>query len=192
MSGDVPVGTQGQPEREVVLPRVDGVEHRHVGAVHGGRDHRRPAHRQDDVDRHPQCAPVRADAGARRVGRRRRRPRRSSQDDDHHPEPASRSRRWRWPCSTSPATSRSSAIYALTFVLGVISALDNPARRGFVTELVPEEQITNAVSLNTAVMTGSRIFGPAITATLVDDHAARRCCSRSTPCRSSRSSSRSC
>jgi MFS family permease len=59
------------------------------------------------------------------------------------------------------------AIYALTFVLGVISALDNPARRGFVTELVPEEQITNAVSLNTAVMTGSRIFGPAITATLV-------------------------
>jgi len=58
-------------------------------------------------------------------------------------------------------------IYALTFVLGVISALDNPARRGFVTELVPEDQITNAVSLNTAVMTGSRIFGPAITATLV-------------------------
>jgi MFS family permease len=58
-------------------------------------------------------------------------------------------------------------IYALTFVLGVISALDNPARRGFVTELVPEEQITNAVSLNTAVMTGSRIFGPAITATLI-------------------------
>ena len=58
-------------------------------------------------------------------------------------------------------------IYALTFVLGVVSALDNPARRGFVTELVPEEQIPNAVSLNTAVMTGSRIFGPAITATLI-------------------------
>ena len=59
------------------------------------------------------------------------------------------------------------SIYALTLVLGVISAFDNPARRGFVTELVPEEQIPNAVSLNTAVMTGSRIFGPAITATLV-------------------------
>lgn len=58
-------------------------------------------------------------------------------------------------------------IYALTLVLGVVAALDNPARRGFVTELVPEDQITNAVSLNTAVMTGSRIFGPAITATLV-------------------------
>jgi MFS family permease len=58
-------------------------------------------------------------------------------------------------------------IYVLTFVLGVISAFDNPARRGFVTELVPEEQIANVVSLNTAVMTGSRIFGPAITALLV-------------------------
>ncbi len=59
------------------------------------------------------------------------------------------------------------AIYVLTFVLGIISAFDNPARRGFVTELVPEEQIANAVSLNTAVMTSSRIFGPAITALLV-------------------------
>lgn len=58
-------------------------------------------------------------------------------------------------------------IYLLTFVLGVISAFDNPARRGFVTELVREEQIANVVSLNTAVMTGSRIFGPAITALLV-------------------------
>jgi MFS family permease len=58
-------------------------------------------------------------------------------------------------------------IYALTLVLGVISAFDNPARRGFVTELVSPDQITNVVSLNTAVMTGSRIFGPAITALLV-------------------------
>lgn len=58
-------------------------------------------------------------------------------------------------------------IYGLTLMLGIIAAFDNPARRGFVTELVPEEQIANIVSLNTAVMTGSRIFGPAITALLV-------------------------
>ena len=58
-------------------------------------------------------------------------------------------------------------IYALTLVLGVISAFDNPARRGFVTELVPDDDISNAISLNTAVMTGSRIFGPAIAAMLV-------------------------
>jgi MFS family permease len=58
-------------------------------------------------------------------------------------------------------------IYSLTLVLGVVSALDNPARRGFVTELVPTDQIASAVSLNTAVMTGSRIFGPALTAVLI-------------------------
>jgi MFS family permease len=58
-------------------------------------------------------------------------------------------------------------IYLLTLMLGVISAFDNPARRGFVIELVPEEQIGNAVSLNTAVLTASRIFGPAITAMLI-------------------------
>ena len=55
-------------------------------------------------------------------------------------------------------------IYALTLVLGIVSAFDNPARRGFVTELVPQDDIANAISLNTATMTGSRIFGPAIAA----------------------------
>ena len=36
-------------------------------------------------------------------------------------------------------------IYVLTFLLGIVSAFDNPARRGFVTELVPEEDIANAI-----------------------------------------------
>ncbi len=58
-------------------------------------------------------------------------------------------------------------IYALTFLLGLVNAFDNPARRGFVTELVPEDDVANAISLNTATMTGSRIFGPAIAALLV-------------------------
>ncbi|MFW2334606.1 MFS transporter [Ilumatobacter sp.] len=58
-------------------------------------------------------------------------------------------------------------IYALTFALGVINAFDNPARRGFVTELVPDDDIANAISLNTATMTGSRIFGPAVAALLI-------------------------
>ena len=58
-------------------------------------------------------------------------------------------------------------IYLMSLVLGVVSAFDNPARRGLVTELVSEEDIPNATSLNTAVMTGSRIFGPALAAVLV-------------------------
>ncbi|MEI6629774.1 MAG: MFS transporter [Actinomycetes bacterium] len=58
------------------------------------------------------------------------------------------------------------AVYAASLSLGIISAIDNPARRGLVTELVQSIDIGNALSLNTAVMTGSRIFGPALAATL--------------------------
>jgi MFS family permease len=59
-------------------------------------------------------------------------------------------------------------IWALTFALGILNAFENPARRGLVTELVEPHDIGNAVSLNTAVMTGSRIFGPALGAFLVE------------------------
>jgi MFS family permease len=58
-------------------------------------------------------------------------------------------------------------IYALSLLLGIIGAFDNPARRGLVTELVPPVDLPNAMSLNTAVMTGSRIFGAAIATALV-------------------------
>ena len=58
-------------------------------------------------------------------------------------------------------------VYGLALVLGVLSAIDNPARRSLVTELVDEEDIPNVLSLNTAVMTGSRVFGPALAALLV-------------------------
>lgn len=57
-------------------------------------------------------------------------------------------------------------LYALSLVLGIVGAFDNPARRGFVIELVEPHEISNAVSLNTAVMTGSRIVGPALAAFL--------------------------
>ncbi len=59
-------------------------------------------------------------------------------------------------------------VYLLSLVLGVLAALDNPARRGLVVELVERDEIMNVLALNTAVMTGSRIFGPALTAVLVD------------------------
>lgn len=58
-------------------------------------------------------------------------------------------------------------VYLTSLVLGVVNAFDNPARRGLVTELVEPGEIANALALNTAVMTGSRIFGPAFAALLV-------------------------
>ncbi len=58
-------------------------------------------------------------------------------------------------------------VFVLTGILGVIGAIENPARRGLEIDLVPEQDMSNAMSLNTAVMTGSRIFGPALAAALV-------------------------
>jgi MFS family permease len=54
------------------------------------------------------------------------------------------------------------AIYVIAAFGGLATAFDNPARRSFVVEMVPEEDVTNAVSLNSAMMTGARIVGPAL------------------------------
>ena len=59
------------------------------------------------------------------------------------------------------------AIYVVAVFSGIAMAFDNPARRSFVVELVPENRIPNAVSLNSALMTGSRIIGPALAGVLV-------------------------
>lgn len=57
-------------------------------------------------------------------------------------------------------------VYAATAVFGTLSAFDNPTRRTLATELVPPEYLGNMLALNTSVMTGSRIFGPALAALL--------------------------
>ena len=49
----------------------------------------------------------------------------------------------------------------------MILTFDNPTRRSFVSEMVPPEDIQNAVSLNSALMTSSRVVGPAIAGLLV-------------------------
>ncbi len=59
------------------------------------------------------------------------------------------------------------AIYAVALIGGVTVAFDNPARRSFVVEIVPEADVNNAVSLNSALMTGSRIVGPALAGLLI-------------------------
>lgn len=59
------------------------------------------------------------------------------------------------------------AIYLVAMVSGIATAFDNPARRSFVVEMVPDGHISNAVSLNSALMTGSRVLGPALAGLLV-------------------------
>ncbi|MGE0493049.1 MAG: MFS transporter [Vulcanimicrobiota bacterium] len=59
------------------------------------------------------------------------------------------------------------ALYALTLVGGALLAFDNPLRRSFVTEMVPKEDIPNAVVLYSLIVNLSRAFGPALAGLLV-------------------------
>jgi MFS family permease len=59
------------------------------------------------------------------------------------------------------------SMYALSLVFGLITAFDNPTRRVLVSEMVEPRDLPNAVGLNSAMMTGSRIFGPALAGALI-------------------------
>lgn len=59
------------------------------------------------------------------------------------------------------------AIYVVAAFGGLCMAFDNPARRAFVVEMVPEDMVHNAVSLNSAMMTSSRVIGPALGGLLI-------------------------
>jgi MFS family permease len=59
------------------------------------------------------------------------------------------------------------AFYVTAAAGGFMLAFDNPARRSFVPEMVPPGEVQNAVTLNSALMTSARIFGPALAGVLV-------------------------
>jgi MFS family permease len=59
-------------------------------------------------------------------------------------------------------TIRLGMVYGLSLAAGLITAADNPARQSFYVELVGEEHLTNAISLNSSVFTGTRILGSAL------------------------------
>jgi MFS family permease len=52
-------------------------------------------------------------------------------------------------------------VLALALALGVATAVDVPVRQSFVSEMVPAEDLPNAVSLNSATFNSARIVGPA-------------------------------
>ena len=58
-------------------------------------------------------------------------------------------------------------VYALSFLQGVTTSIDQPTRQSFFSEMVEEQDLPNAVSLNSAVMTGTRIVGPALAGALI-------------------------
>lgn len=56
-------------------------------------------------------------------------------------------------------------VFALLF--GVVQAFDMPARQAFVSELVGQDDIANAVALNSASFHGARLIGPAVAGVLI-------------------------
>jgi MFS family permease len=58
-------------------------------------------------------------------------------------------------------------VYVLACGLGVITAVDNPARQTFVHELVGRNRLGNAVALNSIIVNLSRVIGPAIAGVIV-------------------------
>jgi MFS family permease len=59
-------------------------------------------------------------------------------------------------------------VYVIAFLSGLILAIEPPTRQSFYVELVGDEHITNAISLNSAVFTGTRVLGGAIAGTMID------------------------
>lgn len=58
-------------------------------------------------------------------------------------------------------------VYLFAFLLGCVSAFDAPARQTFVSELVGEQQLTNAVALNSTSFNAARMIGPAVAGLLI-------------------------
>jgi MFS family permease len=53
-------------------------------------------------------------------------------------------------------------VIVLAFVLGLVNAVDMPIRQSFAAELVPREDLMNAIALNSASFNLARVLGPAI------------------------------
>lgn len=51
-------------------------------------------------------------------------------------------------------------IIILAFCLGIVTAIDSPARQAFVPKLVNQEQLASAIALNSGVFNAARVIGP--------------------------------
>jgi MFS family permease len=58
-------------------------------------------------------------------------------------------------------------IYVAAIALGIVSAVDMPARQAFVVDLVGEDDLMNAIALNSALFNTTRVAGPALAGLLL-------------------------
>jgi MFS family permease len=59
-------------------------------------------------------------------------------------------------------------ILLTSFVGALLLAFDNPTRQALIPDLVPREDLLNALALNSATYTGAALVGPALAGTLLD------------------------
>jgi MFS family permease len=58
-------------------------------------------------------------------------------------------------------------IFVLASLVGLVNAFDIPARQAFVVEMVGREDLVNAIALNSSIVNGARIVGPAVAGMIV-------------------------
>jgi MFS family permease len=58
-------------------------------------------------------------------------------------------------------------VYAFALLLGIATAIDAPVRQSFVSELVSDKDLPNAVALNAMSFQSARLIGPAVAGVLV-------------------------
>ena len=55
----------------------------------------------------------------------------------------------------------------IAFLLGVVNAIDAPARQSFVPEIVNKEQLASAIALNSSMFNAARVIGPSLAGILI-------------------------
>jgi MFS family permease len=59
-------------------------------------------------------------------------------------------------------------VFVIAFVLGLVTAVDNPTRQSFVNEMVGPDHLRNAIGLNASVFQLGALIGPAISGVLIN------------------------
>jgi MFS family permease len=58
-------------------------------------------------------------------------------------------------------------VAAIALTLGFVNVFDNPTRQSFIAEMVPDEDLGNAITLNSVTINMARVIGPALAGVLI-------------------------
>jgi MFS family permease len=55
----------------------------------------------------------------------------------------------------------------IAFLMGIVNAIDSPARQSFVPEIVTKDQLASAIALNSSMFNAARVIGPGLAGILI-------------------------